>query len=343
MSLKVLIVGNVSESYHVGYMLANASRDLNLITELCDIKECNQSLNYFLGRVFFKASQKRSIEWWSFNNDIYKRLTSEKPDLVIITGIFPMQKKIFALCKDHKIKIVNFLTDNPFVSRLNSPLFLQQLSSYDLIASTKSNILDLLSDKGARNTKFFPYAFDPHWHQIPYSVSDQEKENYSCDVSFIGTGAQERLPYLNAIGSLNKYCLNVYGNDWEGIHLQGWNKFPVVLDRPFTLAMNLSKLSICLLRKSSCDISTQRTFEIAPCGGCGIYEDTKEHREILSGYPDYGFFSSPQDLADKCEWLLEHPVEREQMRQIGMEIIVKSENTFSSRLKSIIDLVNLSN
>ena len=63
----------------------------------------------------------------------------------------------------------------------------------------------------------------------------------------------------------------------------------------------------------------------------------------MSGYPDYGFFSSPQDLADKCEWLLEHPVEREQMRQIGMKIIVKPENTFSSRLKSIIDLVNLSN
>jgi spore maturation protein CgeB len=131
--------------------------------------------------------------------------------------------------------------------------------------------------------------------------------------------------------------LNVYGNDWEEIKLQGWNKFPAVLDRPFTLAMNLSKLSLCLLRKSSQDVSTQRTFEIAPCGGCGIYEDTKEHREILASYPDYGFFSSPEDLAHKCHWLLENPVEREAMRQLGIKLVVNESNSYTARLKTILE------
>jgi len=43
-------------------------------------------------------------------------------------------------------------------------------------------------------------------------------------------------------------------------------------------------------------------------------------------------------LADKCQWLLEHPVELEAMRMLGMKIIVNDNNTYTSRLKTILEM-----
>ena len=36
---KILIVGNVSDTQHLGYMFVNASKDLGLIPVTCDLKK----------------------------------------------------------------------------------------------------------------------------------------------------------------------------------------------------------------------------------------------------------------------------------------------------------------
>lgn len=82
-----------------------------------------------------------------------------------------------------------------------------------------------------------------------------------------------------------------------------------------------------------------RSYEIPTYDGCGIYEHTSEHRALFQNYPDCGFFTSPQDLAEKCQWLLKHPEEQEQMKQLGMKLVVIESNTYTARLIQILKLM----
>jgi len=343
MNTRILIIGNNSEICHISSMLIRAAQELNCPSVVSDNSFQNYapSMKYIWGKAFFKLSGKRPLEWWSFNRITIDIVNNFKPKLVIVTGIFPLMNDVFYAISNISAKVVNFLTDDPWVKQLYSSNFITNLKNYNLVISTKKRIISDLIASGVQQTEFLPYAYDPFWHHLPDPVSESEKERFVADISFVGTGTLERLPMLEAVASLKDLNLKLYGNDWEKISVKGWKKFPAVSNNEFRLAMYSSKIALCLLRKRSRDDSTQRTFEIAPCGGCGIYEDTPEHREILADYPEYGFFSSPKDLVDKCKWLLEHSTEREQMRQLGIQLIATDKNTFSARLKTIFSLINI--
>jgi len=339
---RILIVGSNSYSSEVGSMFLRAASFLNLETEICNtnIQKYAPSMQNIGGKVFYKLYKKRPIEWNKFNKYIASKIITFKPDLILVSGIFSLSKDVFHLISKEGIFLVNFLTDDPLSKRSKSKYFLNTLSFYDLIISTKRRIINDLYSYGARRVEFMFYAFDPFLHRLPDQELSEVTKKFECDISFTGTGHIERLPYLNYISeNLSKYKLNLYGKNWERIKANRWNKKGDAQDNDLRLSFQKSKISLCLLRKTSRDDSTQRTFEIAPCGGCGIYEDTPEHREILFDYPDYGFFKSPEDLTEKCKWLLENPQEINYLRKIGREIICNDNNTFYKRLNNIMDLL----
>jgi spore maturation protein CgeB len=219
---------------------------------------------------------------------------------------------------------------------------LENLQRYDWAFSTKSTIIQELYGFGVKRAEYLPFAYDPSIHHLPEVINTETDHRFESDIAFVGTGDRERIHYFQELLKINGVKLKVYGPQWENMELPKSALDLPVFGHDLSLAIYLAKLSIGLVRKHNRDQSTMRTFEIAACGGCGIYEDTQEHREILNGYPDYGFFSSPSDLAEKCEWLLKHPVEREAMRQLGIrKVISESANTYLDRLKTILDLVTL--
>ena len=346
---KILLICNTStDSYlgsNLGAMFKRASEDLSLDFSTIDNSFSNYapSMKQIWGKAFFKLSGKRPIEWWSFNQRIITTLLDKEPKFVLVTGIFPLSDDVFNTCLKINCKIANYLTDYPWNPHHFSKKFVSNLLKYDLVVSTKTEILSELKNYGVKNVKFLPFAYDPFLFYQPESPNLSEVGSFSTDVCFIGMGDVERIPFLEAISSLvdfNLKKLKIYGPHWDRISVNGWQRFSSIQGEDLRMAIYCSKITLGIVRKRNRDQSTMRTFEIAACGGCGIYEDTSEHREILLGYPDYGFFSSPQDLGEKCKWLLENPVELEQMRQTGIKLIVKEDNTYAARLKKILELSN---
>ena len=342
MSTKILLIGNTSSSGQIGGILLRAANNLHCSVDVIDNSwdSYAPSMKSLWGRLIFKILGKRPIEWIEFNHKIADMIREQKPNIVFVVGIFPLSQDVFGICKEVNAKIVNYMTDYPWNRYHYSPKYLENLTSYDFVASTKSQILQELNQHRVKRATFLPFGFDPHIHSVPEQVTPEQRERFDADISFIGTGDPERLVYLNAFTGLKNLKLRVYGGLWEGIRLKDWVVNPIVLGDQFRLAIHCSKLTLGIVRKRNKDESTMRTFEIPACGGCGIYEDTQEHREILAGYPEYGFFSSPEDLANKCQWLLEHPIEREEMRKLGIQIIVNDSNTYTSRLKTILEMCN---
>ena len=210
-----------------------------------------------------------------------------------------------------------------------------------MVASTKSVVVQELIQFGVKQAKYLPFAYDESIHYPPKTKDKLTKEKFSANIAFIGNGDRERLPYFEAVQEIDGVTFNVYGVNWNKVPLRGILK-QIKVNQPvfnddLSFATYYSDICLGIVRKGNKDQSTARSFEIAACGGCGIYEDTKEHRDIFRSYPDYGFFISPQDLADKCHWLLEHPVEREAMRQLGIQLVVNESNTYTARLKTILE------
>lgn len=340
MKTQLLIIGS-NYYYELGSMLFRAANSLGIVTKICsnNLSDYASSMNHIPGKIFFKISGKRPLEWWDFNKEIIRQINHLQPKVILVTGIFPLMDKVFDSARKNNSTIVNYLTDNPYIFRHRSPSFIDNIGKYDLILSTKRRLVPTLITKGAKRVEFMFFAFDPSWNHLPDPNLINDSNRFMADISFIGSASIERLPALKALSSLNNLNLQLYGNGWSNINVSGWHKNPAIQGDEFRLAMYSSKISLVLLRKSNSDDSNQRTFEIASCGGCGIYEDTPEHRDLLIDYPEYGFISSPLDLAHKCQWLLNHPQELQEMRQKGFDLIVKYTNTYASRLEKIFELV----
>ena len=83
-----------------------------------------------------------------------------------------------------------------------------------------------------------------------------------------------------------------------------------------------------------------RSYEIGAIGACGLYQDTCEHRNLLTGYPDIGFFKTPNELRSRVMLLLQNQELRQDLRVIAAKAVRKPENSYKSRLEQILRIVS---
>ena len=77
--------------------------------------------------------------------------------------------------------------------------------------------------------------------------------------------------------------------------------------------------------------------KIGAIGACGLYQDSLEHRQLLADYPEAGFFSSPEQLKERVQQILNNPDLQQQLRQRGANALASAEHTYAARLRSILD------
>lgn len=339
---KTLIIGNNLEKNQLGSMLVRASQAMELPLAVSDTSwdSYAPSMKHSWGKIFFRIAKKRPLEWWSFNRKTIETIKETTPKLVIVTGIFPIKNEIFDICNRMGIKIVNYLTDSPSSKQNAHPIFRKNLLRYDIIFSTKKDIIPDLNSWGAMHVCFLPFGFDPYIHRCLSTKEFEQDESLQNDACFIGGADADRKNFINDFLPHFKGKLGLYGDYWyQDRNLKQFD-YGFVYGDAFCKTIQSCKINLGLVRRKNSDGHSMRSYEIPACGGVGVYEDTPEHRDLFYGYPEYGFFSSPQDLAAKCNWLLEHPEEREQMRQLGIQLIVKESNTYEARLREILESVN---
>jgi spore maturation protein CgeB len=336
---KILIIGNTSEIYHLGSMLVRAAQalDVSVVTRDIGGKTYSPSLNHLWGKMFYKLSDKRPVEWWSFNRETARLILEARPTLIVVTGLLPLSKPVFTAAHEVGATITNYLTDSPWNLRNGSASFFRNLPLYDWIFSTKTSLLAKLREAGAKQVEFLPFAFDPTLHHVP--LESVEPAHFP-DVCLIGAADGGRVQLVKQFLPHFSGHLGLYGGYW--------NKDPqlkefyrgIVLREAFCQTVHGTRINIGLVRVANGDGHSMRSYEIPACGGLGIYQDTVEHRDMFKDYPDYGFFNSPQDLAQKCEWLLKKTVEQEEMRKLSMALVANDCNSYTARLGQILAVVS---
>jgi spore maturation protein CgeB len=329
---RLMIVGQLGP-IDVGSHLLGAAETLGIAAEAIDYSPAYSGprLTTVLS---WRLRGRRPLKLESFSRDLIAKTRSNPPEALLTTGFAPVSTAALRELRKLGTKTLAYLTDDPWSPTRHSPWFFEALPLYDHVFSTRKANLEQLRSLGCASVAFVPFAYAPEVH-FPDPPTPEDKSFHS-DVAFVGRADRERLPYMEALIEAG-LDVALYGGYWDRqgstrSHARG-HVTPAVARK----AIGGTKVAPCLVRRSNRDGSSMRTFEVPAMGGCPVFEDTTEHREIF-GPNDQSFlyFSTPAQLVKQTQWLLERPEERRRLVTVAHSLVTDSEHTYADRLRGML-------
>lgn len=278
--------------------------------------------------LFVKVDLPVSLPFLSLNKRIKKCISTNKYDCVWIDKGIYISRKTLKYIKQIQpdCKLIGYSPDNMAERHNQSLFFLESLPLYDYFITTKSYIVDQLKSLGAQNVIFVNNAYESTFHK-PIEVTDEERIRYGGKVGFIGMWEQERCNSIIYLAE-NGIPVRVWGG---GKWLEYKNKFKNLtiedsglFSYDYIKALSSFDISLCFLRKINNDQQTTRTMEIPACKSLLMAERTAEHMALFKDNKEAAFFSSDEELLDKCRYYLAHPKVLHEVQEAGYARCVSS-------------------
>lgn len=250
------------------------------------------------------------------------------------------------LKKIHRIqpnaKVIGYSPDNMAERHNQTIWFRKGLKYYDWYLTTKSYIVDWLKEQGCQNVLFVNNAYEDTFHH-PYNLTEEEKKAFGGKVGFIGSWEKERCDAILFLAD-NGIPVRVWGGEkWTDYKTYSSNL--KIEDRPlfsedYNRALSAFDISLCFLRKINFDLQTTRTMEIPACGSLLMAERTSEHEALFKDSEEAVFFSSKEELLEKCQYFLSHHDELMQIAKNGRNRCVVSGYSNYDTIKKAINHIN---
>jgi len=293
-----------------------------------------------VNRLFQKYNFSLSLPDENFANKKIKKLINENVyDLIWISKGLTIKPDTLKYIKKKlpDAIIVNYSPDNIMERHNQSLNFMNSLHLYDYHITTKSYIIEDFKNKGARNVIFTNQSFEPTFH-YPRVLTEKEKELFGADIGFVGVWEKERCDSILYLVE-NGLNVKVFGdgkwNQYKEYHPNLVIKSSI-FSEDYSKALQAFKISLCFLRKINHDLQTSRTMEIPACGGFMMAERTSEHLQLFEEGREAEFFSTNQELLEKCIYYLKNMNRRNIIAKNGYERCIRSGYSNLNTLKKII-------
>lgn len=200
-----------------------------------------------------------------------------------------------------------------------------------------------LDEAGCRHHAFVQTACDPEVHR-PVTLTDAERAEFGCDLSFAGAGYYNRLQLFKG---LTDYRFKLWGVDWPERELAkllvgGEHRFD---SETFMKIVSGSKINLNLHSSAGhegvdpkCDAINPRVFEIAAAGGfqvCDPCIGLDQHFDFQSELPVY---RDLKELRAVLDYYLAHPEERAAFAERARARVLR-DHTYEKRAQQMLDLV----
>lgn len=180
---------------------------------------------------------------------------------------------------------------------------------------------------------WLPQGLQDEVYDKPKEIMREDKERYSCDVSFAGGGRSLRPPFLNAV-------------DRMGVNFKRWGcgGMPKVYNEEHNKMVSLSSINLGISRMYGNNVDkyvSVRDYKILGAGGFllelyrkGIHEVFPKH--VIKCY------TSPEDLVEKIRYWLNPANEWERWRIADTAYRWVRENaTYTHRIRDALEIMGL--
>lgn len=234
--------------------------------------------------------------------------------------------------------LISYSPDNMVLRHNQSQQYLECIPLYDYIITNKSYILEDMKKLGAKDIRFVNNSYESTFH-FPRTLTEEDYKQIGGDIGFVGAWEKER---CESILYLAKHGLHVRvwgGGKWK--KYKGMSPNLIIEDKGlysenYSKSFQAFKISLCFLRKMNYDLQTTRTVEIPACGGFMMAERTTEHQAMFEEGKEAAFFSSNEELLEKCKYYLTHEEERKQIAAAGLKRCQTSGYSNEDTIRNII-------
>jgi spore maturation protein CgeB len=286
----------------------------------------------------------RPLQAEEYNKEIRKRVDLLKPDVLFVyKGTF-VKAETLIYAKNKGCKLMMFFPD--VSTKAHGGYLPQAIPHYQLICTTKTfGITDLREQYHFTNAHFVPHGFDPEIHR-PLPISDVDKRNFSCDVSFIGTWSPKKEAWLSQLkAGIPNVNLKIWGSQWFKATSEGIKDCiggTEVLGDVYAIALQCSKINLGILSEqrigsSSGDRITSRTFHIPGCAAFMLHERNEESLQYFKE-GECGFFDGPEDLITQTKRYLADDGLRDKVRLAGYQRAL-ADHSLDSRAKTVLSFM----
>lgn len=278
------------------------------------------------------------------NKTICSLVSQNNYDIVWIDKgqtIFPETLHYIKKVSPHSI-IVSYSPDNMALRHNQTQQYLNCIPLYDYIVTNKSYIIEDLKKLGAKHVLFVNNSYEDSFH-YPRELSVLDIQELGGDVGFIGAWEKERCESVCYLAD-HGIKVRVFGvGKWADYKNYSPNlriEERQLLGEDYCKSLQAFKISLCFLRKMNFDQQTTRSVEIPACGGFMLAERTDEHLSMFEEGKEAAYFSSNEELLEKCRYYLEHEEERMQIAENGLKKCRENGYSNIETLKKVLLSIN---
>jgi spore maturation protein CgeB len=294
----------------------------------CDVLDID--IQTFIPNASLFSSRVARRLWWSrlvdeLNLSILRTAGSFRPDILVAFKGNYIDRRTLRSLRANGIPLYNYFPDT---SAFNHGKWLpRSLPEYDCVFYTKRFwYADVAKKLDLKAAQFLPHGYDQELHR-PMELDARDIVDYRCDVSFIAHHSRYKENYLEGLIRLRPNLnLCIWGIGWtercESTEVRRYIKgFPLLGER-YPRAIQCARINLALMNgpvtgASSADLTTSRTYTIPATGGFMLHERNSEILELYKEYEEIACFDCVEELADKIDYFLAHPAERESIARAG--------------------------
>jgi spore maturation protein CgeB len=324
---RLLIAGNLGGT-NVGDSFAHAAADMGLAARVVETRHAFAGPRLWRG-LNWRLLGHRPPALGRYNRMLRAALAEFRPGVLLALGLAPVTADTLAGASAAGVRVVNYLTDDPWNPGQRSRWFFRALPRYHVVFSPRrANLADLRA-AGCPRAEYLPFAYDPRFAHPVEVRPDADRP----DVVFVGGADRDRVPILGRLIAAG-FRVVIHGSYWENYRETSAATRGQADPATVRAVTAAAKVALCLVRRANRDGHTMRTFEIGAIGACTLAEDTPEHRDILGDAAVY--FRNTEELLARTAALLADAPLRARLAGAVRDRITGGRNTYADRLRELL-------
>ena len=317
---------------------STTKKRINSLKELgYEVKIIDSCLFYKLRKSIFKAIQIRIGRGPIYKDILFKilkEIDNFNPKYFIIEPGYLFNKKSLNIIKKNNpnLKLIFLTVDSIKTKTFQKTFFLQTLSLYDFIITTKPSDI-IIYKKNDTKKIIFSYQGIDEENFLDYSLSSTE-DDLRSEVVFVGDYGKERAKTLKFLIKEN-IPIKIFGFNWNRYKFFKPFYFGPAMADDYYKILNNAKIALGFLNVEVGDTYTTRSLEIPAAGTMLLAEETEDHKKLFKENHEAVFFKNKNELLEKIKYYLINDEKRKYIAKSGRIKIKQLDLTWKSNLKKI--------